>query len=226
LAYLSDPEDDDDIIVSNTVTLEDFLEVDEEPQKEYYSIQDTDPVSAENMVHETRNQESEEENLDWWDGPVEGERKNIDERVDEAGNQPISQPAEPEPKEVEWTDDDLPATEAELREASAPLENEITEKDCGVWLPLAQPKEQGEYRGMAASGEYTGTAGDGEGVDEVDWGIVTVDEHPKGVEPAQGYYSNAVWEFPEPPDEKTRRRKVNLGMEGRSEVKPAPMERR
>jgi hypothetical protein len=120
--------------------------------------------------------------------PVEGERGDFDERVNNEGNQPIPQPAtKPEPEEK---------------------------------LPLAQPEEQGECRGKAASGEK------GEGVDEVDWGIVTVDEHPKGVEPAQEYYSNAVWEFPEPPDEKTRRRKVNLGMEGRRKVKPAPMERR
>jgi len=40
----SDSEDNNNVIVSNTVTLEDFLEVEEEPQKEYYSIQNTHRV--------------------------------------------------------------------------------------------------------------------------------------------------------------------------------------
>ncbi len=31
VAYLSDPEDDDNVIILNTMTLEDFLEVEEEP---------------------------------------------------------------------------------------------------------------------------------------------------------------------------------------------------
>jgi hypothetical protein len=99
VAYLSD--DDDNIIASNTVTLEDFLEVEVEPRKEYYSIQDTDFVSAENKVHEMDGSESDEESQYWWDEPVEGEREHFDEQVDETGNQPISQPAEPEPEEVE-----------------------------------------------------------------------------------------------------------------------------
>ena len=202
VAYLSD--NDDDIIVSNTVTLEDFLEVEVEPRKECYSIQDTDPVSAENKVHEMDGSESDEESQYWWDEPVEGERKNIDDRVDETGNQPISQPAEPEPEEVERTDNDLPAIEAEFEPKSEP------EK-----LLLAQPEEQGECRGKAASNEP------GEGADEIDW---IVDEHPKEVEPTQEYYPHLVCESLM--EEKTRRREVNLGMEGRREVKPAPMEQR
>jgi hypothetical protein len=191
----SDPEDDDDDIVSNTVTLEDFLEVDEEPRKEW----DTDPVSAENKVHEIRDQESEEENLDWWDEPVEGERKNIDERVDETGNQPISQPAEPEPEEVERTDDDLPAIEAESK-----LEPDEQ-------LPLAQPEEQGECWGKAASSENAAASrGSGEGVDEAyekargpNWhgaksahaGVILHTPHPKILKkPAREYNSGTIWD--------------------------------
>jgi hypothetical protein len=67
---------------------------------------------------------------------------------------------------------------------------------------------------MAASSENADAGGGGEGVDEVNWGIATMDEHPKYVELTQEYYSNTVWEFPEPPDEKTRQYKVNLRMEG------------
>ena len=139
----SDSEDDNDIIVSNTVTLEDFLDVEEEPRKEYYSIQDTDPVSAKNKAHKTDGSESDDESQDWWDEPVEGE-KDVDERIDTMGNQ-ILQLAKPKPEEVERTDDDLPAIEAKFE----------PEK-----LLLAQPEEQGECRGKAASEE------DGEGADE------------------------------------------------------------
>ncbi len=97
-------------------------------------------------------------------------RDEIKERVDNKGNQPITQLAElePKPEEVERTDGNLPATEDELQEAPAPLENptnsfleggaghktavtpginEVTNQK----LPLAQPEEQGECSGKAAS---------------------------------------------------------------------------
>ena len=122
------------------MNLNDFLEVDEElrkemtrgqkePQEECYSAQDTDPVSTRNWVHKTTSSKPKEERLDWWDELVEGGRDNIDERVDEAGNQPIPQLGKPEPKKVKQTDDDLPAIKAETT---------LNEK-----LLLVQPEEQG-----------------------------------------------------------------------------------
>jgi len=98
-------------------------------------------------------------------------RDEIKEQVDNEGNQPITQLAElePKPEEVERTDGSLPATEDELQEAPAPLENptnsfleggaghktavtpginEVTNQK----LPLAQPGEQGECSGKANGG--------------------------------------------------------------------------
>ena len=70
---------------------------------------------------------SNEGNIDWWDEPVEGEKEDFDERVDEAGNQPIPQPSKPE-----------------------------TTIPKGMELPLEQPGEQGTLgRNKAASGEGT-----------------------------------------------------------------------
>ncbi len=48
--------------------------------------------------------------------PVEGEIKEFGKLLEQAeeSNQPIPQPAEPEPEEVEQTDDELPATEAKF----------------------------------------------------------------------------------------------------------------
>ena len=69
-------------------------------------------------------------------------------------------------------------------------------------LPLAHPEEQGKSRGKTASG--------GEVVDNVDWGIATMDT--RKMEPMQEYYSNAVWESP---DEKTAERREVNSMEGR-----------
>ena len=93
---------------------------------------------------------------------------------------------------------------------SDPDEDDEDQATNGTGIPIGNaPVEQRECRGKAASGEK------GEGVNEVDWGIATMDKRPKYVESTQEYYSNTTWEFPEPPDEKTRRREVNLGMEGR-----------
>jgi hypothetical protein len=85
MAYISDSEDDDDVV--STVS-------------------------------------SDEGSVDWWDEPVEGENEDFDERVDEAGNQPIPQPSKPE--------------------ATTPK---------GTELPLAQPEEQGKCGGKVASGK-------------------------------------------------------------------------
>ena len=60
------------------ISLDDFLEVDEElrkemtrgarePQEECYSAQDTDPASTRNWVHKMTSSKPEEERLDWWD---------------------------------------------------------------------------------------------------------------------------------------------------------------
>jgi len=56
-----------------------------------------------------------------------------------------------------------------------------------------QPEEQG-CGGKTASSEA------GEGVDKVNWGIATVDMHPKELstkelEPAQEYYPDTTWNF-------------------------------
>ena len=73
--------------------------------------------------------------------PVEEERGDFDERVDNEGNQPILKPAESKP-ESDW-----------------PTMAQIEEHTPNEKLPLAQPEEQEMSRGKAASG-------DGEGEDE------------------------------------------------------------
>jgi hypothetical protein len=133
-------------------------------------------VSAENKVHKMDSLEPDGESKYWWDKPVEGEREDVDERINETGNQPIPQVAKPEPKEVKWTDDDPPPIEAKFEPKSKPKK-----------LLLAQPEEQGECRGKAASNEL------GEGADEVDW---IVDECPKEVEPMQEPARRRIVKFP------------------------------
>jgi hypothetical protein len=126
MAYLPDPTDDGNepiLFSDDEISLDDFLEADEEtrkemtrgqkePQEECYSAQDTDPASTRDWVHKTTSSKPEEDRLDCWDELVEGERDNIDERVDEAGNQPIPQLAKPKPEEVERTDHDLLTTKS------------------------------------------------------------------------------------------------------------------
>jgi len=130
--------------------------------------------------------------------PVEGERENLDEQVNQEDNQPLPQLDEPEPGPDEI---DQPTTQ-HIEEDSTEVENREpidgndpipTEYD--VYLTLtdsfleggaghktavtpgtnAQPEEKGQSRGKDDSGE------EGKGVDEVDWGITTVDERPKEV---------------------------------------------
>ena len=76
-----------------------------------------------------------------------------------------------------------------------------------------QPEEQG-WGGKTASSEA------GEGVDEVNWGIATVDKRPKELsmkelEPAQEYYPGVAWNFQEIKGKPLRRRKVCLEVERR-----------
>ena len=126
MAYLPDPTDDGNepiLFSDDEISLNDFVEADKEirkemtrgqkePQEECYSTQDTDPASTRDWVHKTTSSKPKEKRLDWWYEPVEGEREDFDEQVNEAGNQPIPQLAKPEPEEVEWTDHDLSTTKS------------------------------------------------------------------------------------------------------------------
>jgi hypothetical protein len=231
----SDSEDGNKPILfsSDEISLDDLLEVDEELRNEMSKGEQT------RKEYSIQNPES----LDWWDEPVEGKRDDaVNERANSEGNQPISQPAEPEiePEEVGWNDKDLPATEAErepkcedlawpktpqIGEDTAEIEisslddPEIIAEDAGkqfgsrekdpttpreIQLPLAQPKEQGKSRGKAASSE------DGEGVDEVGWGIDILKNMAE--EPARRRKVCL---------ETAERRKVNSEEEGRHKVCPS-----
>ena len=97
-------------------------------------------------------------------GDVQGEGENGDfnellEQVNEADSQPIPQPAKPKlkPKEVKWTDDDLPAAEAEI--VDSPTMLQVEENTLNEKVLLVQPEEQ-EYRGKAASSSGAGEAND------------------------------------------------------------------
>jgi len=231
MAHFSDSnlDDDDNIMSSTNVTLDDLLEVDKElrnelsrgkgPRKEYYSIQNAGNTACTYTLHETN---GSEESRGLWNELVEGESVEIDERVDNEANQPIPQPAEfePESEDVDWPitpQIDKDPTDTKIGEseivAEDPGERAVDrEKEPttpkGTKLPLVQPEEQG-CGGKTASGEA------GEGVIEVDWGIVTVDKRPKEtsmkeLEPAQEYYPGATWNFQEIAGKPPRQRKVCL----------------
>jgi len=226
----SDSDDNDNTMSSMNVTLDDLLEVDEElrnemsrgkgPRKEYYPIQNAGNTACTYTLHETN---GSEESRGLWNELVEGESVEIDERVDNEANQPIPQPAEfrPESEDVDWPitlQIDKDPTDTKIGKpkivAEDPGERAVDrEKDPitpkGTKLPLAQPEEQGECGGKAASGEA------GEGVIEVDWGIVTMDKRPKEtsmkeLELAQEYYPSATRNFEEIAGKPPRRRKVCL----------------
>jgi len=107
----SDLDDDDNIMSSTNVTLNDLLEVDKElrnemsrgkePRKEYYPIQNAGNTACTYTLHKTN---GSEESRGLWNELVEGESVEIDEQVNNEGNQPIPQPAkfEPEPEDVDW----------------------------------------------------------------------------------------------------------------------------
>ena len=88
---------------------------------------------------------------------VEGKREDS-ERVDEAGNQPIPRPTEPKP---DW-----------------PTMMQVEEHNPNEKLPLAQPEEQGECRGKAASSRHSEDVDEG---DETPWAfasVATKDQEP------------------------------------------------
>ena len=219
MAHFSDSDSDDNgnTMSSTNVTLNDLLEVDEELRKEmnkcrreYYSVSSTGNMATHEIptgrkldlsnlqprstwVHKMN---GSEESQGHWDEQVERESIEINEQVDNEGNQPIPQPAEPKTEEVGWTTNDSPATEAERQleiETVGKPTMPQTERNDPKGLPLAQPEEQGEYEDKAANGET------GEDVVEVDWGIATVDERPKEadmkVELTREYYPGAAWDF-------------------------------
>jgi len=225
----SDLDDDDNTMSSTNVTLDDLLEVDEElrnemsrgkePRKEYYPIQNAGNTACTCTLHETN---GSEESRGLWNELVEGESVEIDERVDNEANQPIPQPAEfePESEDVDWPitpQIDKDPTDTKIGESEIVAEDPGEQAvDCekgpttpkGTKLPLAQPEEQG-CGGKTASSEA------GEGVDEVDWGIATMDKRPKEtstkeLEPAQEYYPGATRNFQEIAGKPPRRRKVCL----------------
>ena len=129
-------DNDNNIVSSTNVTLEDLFEVDKklwreinkgkERRREYYSVsgagnmatREIEDSSTNGWVHETTSSKFEEQDQ-IWDELVEGEREDFDEQVDEMGNQPIRQLTEPKPK-PEKTErvDDILATEAELEEVT------------------------------------------------------------------------------------------------------------
>jgi len=203
----SDSDDNDNTMSSTNVTLDNLLEVDEElrnemsrgkePRKEYYPIQNAGNTACTYTLHKTNGLE---ESRGLWNELVEGESVEIDEQVDNEANQPIPQPAEFEPKseDVDWPitpQIDKDPTDTKIGEseivAEDPGERAVDREKGpttpkGTKLPLVQPEEQG-CGGKTASSEA------GEDVDEVDWGIATVDKRPKEMstkelEPAQEYY--------------------------------------
>jgi hypothetical protein len=150
MAYLPDPMDDGNepiLFSDDEISLDDFLEADEEirkemtkgqkePQEECYSTQDTDPASTSNWVHKTTSSKPEEERLDWRYELIEGEREDFNEQVDEVGNQPIPQLEKPENEEVERTDDDLSTTKS-ARDAEE-------DQAMALWLYDPEDDENGE----------------------------------------------------------------------------------
>ena len=113
------------------------------------------------------------------------------------------QPAKPElePEEVKWTDDDLPAAEAEIVDSPATLQ--VEENSLNEVL-LVQPEEQ-EYRGKAASSEHSG-AGE---VNDANRETATATNETKGRREVN--------------PETAERRKVN-SEEGRRKVNPVDSE--
>jgi len=180
-----------------------------------YEIAINEDLSTRFGVHEMASSKFKEQDQ-VWDELIEGESVEIDEQVDNEGNQPIPQPAEfePKPKDVDWPikpqveiGEPKIVTEDPGERAVDREKDPTTQK--GTKLPLVQPEEQGECGGKAASGEA------GEGVIEVNWGIVTVDKRPKEtsmkeLEPAQEYYPGATRNFQEIAGKPPRRRKVSL----------------
>ncbi len=132
-----------------------------------------------------------------------GERTNI---VNKEGNQPIPLD-EPKPNidqiSTPHTED---ATEVRIHK---PNEDDLTISN-GIQMPMAQPKEQGEYRGKVARSE----SGEGEGEDKINCEIVTMDERLKGVDEDREIMEGTTRKHPK------EQPKVNSNGEGRHKVYP------
>jgi hypothetical protein len=152
--------------------------------------------------------------------PVERERQNLAEKVDKEGNQPIPlDEPEPDIDQLSTPHAEEDPTKVEMQPGEYIQPGIIADKgpsrqkddptiSNGIQLPMAQPEEQGEYRGKVASCES------GEIEDEVDWGIATMDERPKGVDEDGENVEGTTRKHPK------ERRKVNSMGDGRHKVYP------